>query len=390
MLLRRLRLVGFRNHRETEVVLGSGTVAITGGNGHGKSSLLEAAYMLSVGKSSRTNSYSELANHDIAANGGQSGILGVFSEGDETLRVQFEMEFAQPFAGSDQRNAVAKREWRIDATPHKVIDVVGRVNVVLFEVADLDLVLGNASKRRRYLDILISQYDTEYKRALLRIGHVRRSRVALLQGARAGANIDEDIRFWDERFRDESVKIVLTRRDVLGQLRQQAQPIHDAMSGGESLELRYTPALGPRSRPLNIDEIEAEEFAAVVEQALGAVRQREVAAGRMLIGPHLDDFEIRLNGQRARSYASRGQARTVALALRLSEADLVKRHAGRTPVVLFDDVMSEMDPRRRDLILERTSDFDQTLMTATDAASLGRQGNRFGQHIRLNNGAVVE
>ena len=389
MYLRRLRLLGFRNHVDTELPLEPGTVAITGGNGHGKSTLLEAAHMLSVGKSSRTSNYTELANHQVATKGGRTHALGIFVQGDATSRIQFDMQFDQPFGGNDIRNASSKREWKVDAVPQKPIDVVGHANVVLFEVADLNLVLGSAAGRRRYLNILISQYDAEYKRALLRLDHVRRSRVALLHGARAGADINDDIVFWDERFRDESVKITLTRRDVINQLAQLARPIHNVLSGGESMEIRYTPALGPKSREADMDNVDAPGMSELIEQSLAEVRQREVAVGRMLIGPHLDDFEIRLGGQRARNYASRGQARTIALALRLSEADMVKQHAGRTPIVLFDDVMSEMDSNRRALILERTSDFDQTLMTATDEESLGGTSNDYAQRVHIRDGVAT-
>lgn len=389
MYLRRIRLLGFRNHIDTDLPLEPGTVAITGGNGQGKSTLLEAAHMLSVGKSSRTSNYTELANHGIATNGGRTHALGVFVEGDATSRIQFEMQFEQSFGGSDPRNATSKREWHIDGVQQKPIDVVGRANVVLFEVADLNLVLGSAAVRRRYLNILISQYDAEYKRALLRLDHVRRSRVALLHGARAGADITEDIIFWDERFRDESVKITLTRLEVLNQLAKLAQPIHHTLSGGESMEIRYTPALGPKSRDADMANIDAAGLSELIEQALAEARPKEVNAGRMLFGPHLDDFEISLGSYRARHYASRGQARTVALALRLAEADMVTKHARRNPIVLFDDVMSEMDVHRRALILERTSDYDQTLMTATDEQSLGGAPSDYAQRVQINDGVAT-
>lgn len=389
MHLRRLRLSGFRNHIETDLPLEPGTVAITGGNGHGKSTLLEAISMLSVGKSSRTNYYAELANHQIANEGGRTLASGVFVEGNTTSTVQFEMTFPQPFGGSDQRNARATREWKIDGTKQRTIDIVGRANVVLFEVSDLELVLGGSARRRRYLDILISQYDAEYKRSLLRLRHVRMSRNALLQAARSGSNIDEEIEFWDERFRDETVKIVLTRRDVLHQLNQRAQPIHDALSKGQPLQLRYIPSLGAKSRGLDLGNIDTEMLAEIIQQALEEVRQKEVGSGRMVIGPHLDDFDVRLNGQRARHYASRGQARTVALALRLSEADLVNALAKRTPVMLFDDVMSEMDANRRSLILDRISDFDQTFMTAAQPEDLGSIPSSNPQRVHIQNGKVT-
>lgn len=389
MHLRRLRLTGFRNHIETDLSVEPGTVVITGGNGHGKSTLLEAMNMLSVGKSSRTNNYAELANHGVADQGGRTLASGLFVEGDATSTVQFEMTFTKPFVGNDQRDARVTREWKIDGTRQRTIDIVGRANVVLFEVSDLELVLGGAARRRRYLDILISQYDTEYKRSLLRLRHIRRSRNALLQSARAGADIDEDIEFWDQRFLDETVKIVLTRRDVLNQLDQRAQPVHNALSTGQMLELKYLPSLGTKSRGLDLNDINTEKLTEIMEQSLEEVRQKEIAVGRMVIGPHLDDFEVRLNGQRARHYASRGQARTVALALRLSEAELVNALARRTPVMLFDDVMSEMDANRRSLILERISDFDQTFMTSARNEDLGEISGGSAQKVHIQNGTVT-
>ena len=386
--LTRLKLSGFRNHVETDINLAPGLVVFTGANGQGKSGLLEAVHMLSVGKSLRAGNDREIVNHLIARDGGHVQALGVFNSGAESVRAQFDLRISPSSAENFNRLNLGSKEWRINGVKVPPVEFVGRANVVIFEAADLDLALGAAAIRRRYLDILIGQFDTEYVQALLRLNRVRANRNALLRGSIEMQDFEEQIAFWDGRFCDESAKVVQTRREVMHLLQTRATPVHAELSEGESLALAYRPNLGSSALATKSDELEGAELRTHIYDALMASKRKEQSAGHMVIGPHLDDFSIAIAGAPARRYASRGQARTAALSLRLAEAALVSEFARRDPIIAFDDVLSEMDGHRRGTILERTSQYEQTLLTATDDALVGRDRLTSAQSFRVVHGNV--
>lgn len=373
---------------DTDFPMEQGLAVFTGGNGHGKSTLLEAVHMLSVAKSIRGHTDREIVNHRIANTGGHVQVLGVFNESNTSVRAQFDMDIEASSGESTQRVRSVVKSWRINGVKLKAVEFVGRANVVLFEAQDLEIVLGGASTRRRYLDILIGQFDTEYVRALMRLNRIRKSRNALLKGMYQGANLDEEMPFWDDRFRDESLKVIQTRRDVMSLLQTRAAPIHAQLSNGEKLELQYQPRLGTTLKTVDLNDLDSDGLKQLIYESLIASKGREQSAGNMVIGPHLDDFGIRINSAIARQYASRGQARTAALALRLAEASLVAEFAQRKPVIAFDDVLSEMDASRRSMIIEQTSQYEQTLLTATDLTLLEKRMINTAQKFTINQGQV--
>ena len=386
--LTRLKLSGFRNHADTDINLSPGLVVFTGANGHGKSGLLEAVHMLSVGKSLRASNDREIVNHSIARDGGHVQALGVFNSGPEAVRAQFDLHIDPSSTENFSRLNSKTKEWRINGVKVQPVEFVGRANVVIFEAGDLDLALGAAAVRRRYLDILIGQFDTEYVQTLVRLNRVRASRNALLRGSFDVQDFEEEIAFWDGRFCEESVKIIQTRREVMELLRDRSAPIHAELSEGESLGLTYQPNLGSAARAAASMDLEGNELRNHIYDALMASRSKEQSSGHMVIGPHLDDFRVDIAGAPSRRFASRGQARTAALSLRLAEASLVSEFARRDPIIAFDDVLSEMDSTRRGTILERASQYEQTLLTATDDALVGSDRLAGAQNFRVVRGNV--
>lgn len=387
--LTRIKLSGFRNHVDTDINLSPGLVVFTGANGHGKSGLLEAVHMLSVGKSLRASNDREIVNHGIARDGGHVQALGVFNSGPESVRAQFDLQIAPSTTENFNRLNVQSKEWRINGVKVPPVEFVGRANVVIFEAADLQLALGAATVRRRYLDILIGQFDTEYVQTLLRLNRVRSSRNALLRGTFEVQDFEEEIAFWDSRFCEESAKIIQTRREVMELLQSRAAPVHSELSEGETLHLTYLPNLGSAARSAESNSLSGTDLRNHIYTSLMASKRKEQSANHMVIGPHLDDFRIDIANAPSRRYASRGQARTAALSLRLAEASLVSEFTKRDPIIAFDDVLSEMDARRRSTILDRASQYEQTLLTVTDDALVGRQRLRNAQNFRVLHGNVT-
>jgi len=262
----------------------------------------------------------------------------------------------------------ASKRLRVNGVARRASETVGQVTAVLFTTQDIDLIGGPPALRRRYLDITLSQVDPAYLRALQRYGKVVLQRNALLRRIQEGAAGLDELSFWDDEMAREGAYILGSRGRAVAALALLARETHRALSGGgEDVSLVYLPQL---SRAWDGDRVAAassDELVSALLQALASGRQRDVAAGVSLTGPHRDDLLFLLDGRPAAAYASRGQQRTAALALRLAEARFLLERSGEYPVLLLDDVLSELDETRRRAILLAASEFEQVLITSVDA-----------------------
>ncbi len=382
-----MNLSGFRNHADTRLELPPGLVVFQGDNGQGKSSLLEAAYLLAIAKSPRASSDRELVNWDVAKAGGHVQVLGVGREGDTTVQAQVDIDV--PPAGGFTANGggqAAKKSLRVNGIIRSAADFVGKLNVVYFEANDLQMVYGGPGERRRFLDILISQTDSAYLKSLQRYSRVVMQRNQLLRRVREDAAGEDELEFWDDRLSVEGAAIVEKRRRTVAALRLHVVAEHARLTAAaEQIDITYTPRTGVDTGtgepPLEGPGLPTDRLAELLSRGLAAVRSREIAQGVSLIGPHRDDLAVTLDGRAAETYASRGQARSIALSMKLAEAEIVRAAAGRAPVLALDDVLSELDGTRRRLVLDRTASHEQTLLTVTDfslaAASAGAPAARF-------------
>jgi DNA replication and repair protein RecF len=243
-------------------------------------------------------------------------------------------------------------------------EFVGALNVVAFAAEDIELVTGSPGVRRRYLDILISQGDPAYLRTLQRYQRVVTQRNHLLRRVRERRSAEEELRFWDDRLAEEGAAIVERRHAAVERLAEHVEQVHRALTGGgDSLGITYRPRLGPGQPP---ESYQLHQIADTLSQSIAALRERELSQGASIVGPHRDEFEITLGGFTAGTFASRGQSRTIALTLKLAEAEFVSNATGRKPVLALDDVLSELDAERRLFVMETVADYDQVLLTTTD------------------------
>ena len=367
--LSRLSLTGFRNHTNTDLELRPGLTLFQGNNGEGKSNLLEAAYMLAIAKSSRASNDRELVNWSLAESGGHMQVLGVGRAGDTTIQAQIDVDVT---AAAASASAGFRKGLRVNGIKRSATDFVGSLNVVFFEADDLEIIHGSPGRRRRYLDILIAQSDPAYLKSLQRYGQVVSQRNQLLRRIREGVAGDKELTFWDERLAYEGARVTDSRRRAVNGLNEHAVPAHADLSDGGRLQLEYRPRItaspGTRSEESpDVGSMNSETIEQEIAKALPAVRRREVAQGATVVGPHRDDLMIYLNDTPAGQFASRGQSRTIALSLKLAEAIFVTRSTGRTPVLALDDVLSELDPARRERVLAAASEHEQVLLTATES-----------------------
>jgi len=238
----------------------------------------------------------------------------------------------------------------------------------MFTAEDLELVTGPPSTRRRYLDILISQLERPYLRALQRYHRVISQRNHLLKTVRQGRAAAGELEFWDDELVTVGTHVVSRRAVTVERLSRQAGPIHRELTGGaEELELVYRPSIDPAAATGSESEV-----CDALRAALEANRQREVAQGFTVTGPHRDDVQVRLDGMDAGLYASRGQSRTAVLAMRMAEAGYLRDQRGQEPILLLDDVLSELDAQRRSQVLDRAESYQQCFITTAEVAPVAQ------------------
>jgi DNA replication and repair protein RecF len=420
-----LQLDDFRGYAHLEMELSPGISVFQGENASGKTSLLEAIYLLATSRSSRTNSEIELINIAAETYPGMAPFARVAAQierrrGSVHLQLVIAREDGRPLdpAGSP---ALTRKRITINGVARRAVDLIGAVNVVLFTPQDLELVLGEPALRRRYLDITIAQVDHRYVRTLSHYNKLLLQRNALLRTIREqgrnplGRDVREELRYWDEEVAQAGAYLVLRRDVFVSRLTHLAAAEHAQLAGagptsGGDLQLAYVSAVAPTARATLAADLAA-HWAAVhaeselagteqpVEEAilrariphveqrvtllatefldqLDALRAQEVRRGVSLLGPHRDDLSLLLGGQVLASYGSRGQQRTAVLALKLAEVSLMRAETGDTPILLLDDIVSELDARRRGFLVRALTQPltgadrpPQVLITTTDWSS---------------------
>jgi DNA replication and repair protein RecF len=360
-----LQLTNYRNYVRSSVKLEKGLNLFVGDNAQGKSNLLEAVYLLSTLRSSRASHDGDLVRHDIL--GSEFPVARLSAEVERSAG-NLQLELAIVGRTTDPTHRAGKRV-RVNGVARKASDAVGQLCAVLFTTLDIEVVAGPPLMRRRYLDMMISQVDRGYLRAMQKYQKVLQQRNSLLKRVQAREANAHELNFWDQELAHAGGLIFWARADALGHIVPQACQQMERLSDGlEQLQLKYRPSLG------GLDEhdapIDDSEWTARMLKALQNLRNREIGAGATLVGPHRDDVQIEIDGMPADSFASRAQQRTAALSMRLAEASYLRRALGDDPVVLLDDVLSELDARRRKGVLEYIDTFQQTLVTTADADRL--------------------
>jgi DNA replication and repair protein RecF len=374
MRVRRLQLADYRNFPRLDFSLPSGRVVIVGGNAQGKSNLLEAVYLLSTMRSVRADSDGEMIRRQSARPAEAPPLARLVAE-VEGHNGPLRLEMVIVARGGDLVSPAARpagvpranKVVRVNGVAKRLADAVGQLNAVLFTAHDMEVIDGPPSLRRRYLDITISQVDGGYLRALQRYAKVLLQRNHLLKRVQEGSANREEMVFWSQELVREGSQIIRARAQTVATLGPLAAAAHAALTEGqEELALIYQPQLGGAVDGLQAASLSQDELSAAFAQVVGRWGEREIGAGVSLLGPHRDDLLFHLNGISAATFASRAQQRTVALALRLAEARYLLERRGESPVLLLDDVLSELDGRRRAAVLAAIADYEQVLVTATD------------------------
>ncbi|MBO0689491.1 MAG: DNA replication/repair protein RecF [Candidatus Dormibacteraeota bacterium] len=343
MRLLSLSLRNYRNYARLDLEPAAGLNVFLGANGQGKTNLLESVAMLALSSSPRARREAELLG-PVAP---QARIEGHVESGGRTRDVHITIS-GQTAPAPDQL-ARAHRRIEIDGQPRRAVDLPGLFRVSLFWPDDLSLAKSGPEHRRRLLNHLLVQIESGYARTLSRYARVVEQRNSLLRQVAAREQPASALEVWDQEMARLGEEMARARGAVVAELAEPAAEAHAEIAGGERLELEYA---GPPDDLLG---------------ALQAALQEDLRRGSSSVGPHRDDVVIRLEGRETRGFASQGQQRTAVVSIKLAEAAVVGARTGEPPVLLLDDVLSELDGARREALLGRLAGAGQVIVTSVEA-----------------------
>ena len=356
MRIQKIALNGFRNYEWETADFSEDTNIITGENAQGKTNLLEAVYLLSCGKSFRTRTDREMVGFDFS----EAEILAeVFShEREQTVRIRL-------CPGQAKRitvNGVKKTASELSET----------LNVVLFCPDDLNLIKDGAAVRRRMMDQAVSQIRPKYAQLLTEFNRLYEHKTRILKDWKEKPSILETLDAFSDALCRVSAQLIRYRAYYVSLLNDTVVPIHETFSGsGEKLSLLYRTVstvrdpFGP-AKEIYYDLCDHQE----------RHRQAELDSQACLTGAHTDDIERSVNGKAARSYASQGQIRTAALSIKLAEREIILQETGEYPILLLDDVLSELDEKRQEFVLNRIGGGQTLITCCADEGISGRTGGK--------------
>lgn len=361
--LTRLALADIRSYAVAELQPDPGLTVVAAPNGTGKTNLLEAIHVAITGRSHRAAVDADLVRHGLGFGRIRLDLAGGTAEGGATIELV--VPGAQPPPGLRKRLSV-------NGVPRRAPTVSETARSVLFRPEEMHLLVGSPSDRRRFLDGIVAQRDRRAARDLVESARILAQRNALLRAVRAEEAPIGSLAFWDEQLAVVGSRVMRARLEVLLELRDRIGPLHDAVAApaerGASVRLSYVDALKDAwgERGSAEDRIPAaDELAVAYRRRIAEVRQKEAWNGVSLVGPQRDDLRAELGGRDVASHASRGQQRTIILAMKLAETDLLGADGPR-PIVLLDDVFSELDPDRAGRLSALLGDRGQVIVTTAD------------------------
>jgi DNA replication and repair protein RecF len=341
MILETLKLTNYRNHKNQAITLNPKLTVIVGPNGSGKTNILEAINMLSTGKAYRAQ-YDRQAIHydaDFAL------ISGTLTENDTKEVLQIAIQKSDKYA-----NATNKR-LSINNVPKSLTKFKTKIHTVLFAPQDMEIIVGSPTTRRKYIDNIIIQISSQYKKAHTEYIKIVRQRNKLLEIIREENRGHNQLPYWNTKLRETGTQIQQQRQELFDYWELMLPTINNQIDPKITITLKYLP------KPITNEKLEEH-------------KAHEIASKSTLMGPHRDDFEILFSNHSFDSktladYGSRGQQRTTLLMLKLAELDYIEVKTSQKPVLLLDDILSELDNQHKDIIMDKIRD-QQTLITTTE------------------------
>ncbi|TMU83872.1 DNA replication/repair protein RecF [Bacillus sp. BHET2] len=353
MYIEQLELRNYRNYESIDVTFENKVNVILGENAQGKTNIMESIYVLAMAKSHRTSNDKDLIRWD-----------------EEYAKIKGRI---QKYNGSLPLELILSKKGKKAKSNHleqsKLSQYVGNMNVVMFAPEDLHLVKGSPQVRRRFIDMEIGQVSPVYLHDISIYQKILQQRNHYLKQLQTRKQKDQTmLDVLTEQFIEMAVKITKKRFEFIQLLESWAKPIHSGISRNlETLEIIYKPSLDVS------DNQEWSKMVDIYEQKFDGIREREIDRGVTLIGPHRDDLQFIVNGRDVQTFGSQGQQRTTALSVKLAEIELIHSEIKEYPILLLDDVLSELDDYRQSHLLNTIQGKVQTFVTTTNVDGIDHQ-----------------
>lgn len=368
MYIESIYLKNFRNYEEQSIKLCPGINIFFGDNAQGKTNVLESIYLTSMGKSHRTQKYNEMIKWDKD----QCRVLNEYSKEGIEGSIDF-------FIKRNKKKQIKINGIKID----KLSEIIGRINSIMFSPDHMRIVKEGPSERRKFIDAILSQAKPKYYYNLIQYLKVLDQRNNLLSDDKKRKELIKTLDIWDYQLIDFGSKIIRDRFIFIKNIGNVAAAINNQLSGGkENLELRYKPSV--RIESFEMSDIE-EAFTRILMEA----RATDIMRGITNYGPHRDELILSINGKELRNYGSQGQQRSALLSLKLAETSFIKEETGTVPVLLLDDVFSELDINRQNYLLYYIKDM-QVVLTCTDFNNINLSSINHCSYFEVKNGTIKE
>jgi DNA replication and repair protein RecF len=364
-----LKLKNFRNYENLNINFSKNFNIIFGDNAQGKTNILEAIFLCSSGRSHRTSKDIELLN--INKSEYYIDVAYIKDNSDSNIEIFYKKD--------------EKKKIRINQIPIKKIgSLMGNLNTVIFSPEDLLIIKEGPSERRRFIDITISQIKPTYFYDLQQYMKILYQRNALLKEIQKKRSLFDTLEVWNHNLITTGARIMKVRQEFIQKLNQFVEVNHRKLTNGqEKLTLKYSPFI---KIDTHFDTLQIEE---VFRKNLELILPKELFKASTLVGPQRDDYEIILNDVNLKQFGSQGQQRTAVLSIKLSEINLMREETGEYPILLLDDVMSELDHNRQAFLVDNLHEI-QTFITSTDKNFIENMDGLNIKFIKIKNGEVEE
>lgn len=357
MYIKSVRLEGYRNYKDSQVIFDKGTNILYGDNAQGKTNILESIFMCATTKSHRGSKDKEI----VGFSEDEAHISLIIEKNNDEIKIDMMLR-------KDKSKIVAVNGSKI----RKSSELLGILNVVLFSPEDLSIIKNGPSERRRFIDMELCQLDNIYLYNLSKYNKIIDQRNKLIKDSYLNKDLIETLNIWDMQLVSYGSLIIEKRKKFINELNEIIKEVHSKLTDSkEEIEVKYEP---------DVDNL-------VFEKELKKNRDRDIKSKTTGVGPHRDDFSFVVNGIDIRKYGSQGQQRTAALSLKLSEIEIVKKITGHVPVLLLDDVLSELDNSRQNYLLNTIGDI-QTIITCTGLDDFINNNFKINKVINVVKGTI--
>ncbi len=367
MILKNISIINFRNYKKLDLDLNDKINIIYGQNGQGKTNILESIYVLALTKSHRS-----FIDNNLIKNGEESAII----KGKLKKDISYNLEILL---------GKTKKQVKIDnSVESKLSTYIDKMNVIIFSSEDLELIKGSPGERRKYINLELSQLSANYYNALNDFEKLLKIRNETLKKIN---NLEEvDLNYFNiltEYLVNKSVFIYQMRNKYIQKLNDICPKIFKEISGLEGFNIKYKPSI-------DISSFEKENIKKILEETLRENFEKEVSAKMTIYGPHRDDFEFCKGNDSLRDFGSQGQQKMAVLALKLSEIEIFSDYKKTSPIILLDDVFSDLDSLKKNNLLKHINKNMQVIITTTDLDSIDKKLLKKAKLIHIKNGEVLQ